>query len=116
MNLFFDDYLVALSNWAHVRYLVFLYLLLCVPSALGFIYFWCAGVIAWFRALRHGLRQPSSQGPGPGSANPFIAQFKMAMLKGTLVWLIAGWPLVLVTAELASAEAFEIVVQRALVP
>jgi len=40
--------------------------------------------------------------------NPFVQRLLAVLLKGFLVWLIAGWPLVLILTGLASADAFNI--------
>ncbi|MEM7634723.1 MAG: hypothetical protein AAF299_09200 [Pseudomonadota bacterium] len=106
MNPILDEYIIALSAWEYVGYLRALYLFLFVVAFLGFLYYWILAVGVWTSAIKEawpvrfrGLLWLSDP------RNPRLQKFLSTMLKGVLVWLIAGWPLVLMMMGLASEEA-----------
>jgi len=106
-----DEYLIALSTWEHVQFIRYGFIIAMFIGAIGFFYFWVVAVKVWFSGTRDAWKKQRGLKSFFWSSdlrNPFMQRFLKVMLKAFLVWLIPGWPLVLILAQLASPEAFNI--------
>ncbi len=108
MNKPLDPYILALSNWEHVEYLRYLFFLMFFVGAIGFLFYWFLALKVWISGLRDAWKNKRGLFWMNDPRNPFVQRFLAVLLKGFFVWLIAGWPLMLMLTGLASAEAFNI--------
>jgi hypothetical protein len=99
-----DDVIIAISDWQHVKYLLAAYLALFFIGVLVSLFYFFVAIKMWFSYVRDAWKNKRSWSRDLRNSLEFLK----VMLKGSLVWLIAGWPLVLVMTGLASAEALNV--------
>ena len=103
-----DEYIIALSTWQHVEYIRMFFVGCMIIGVIGFFYFWLIAVKTWFSGMKDAWKNKRGLFWTKDLSNPFVQKFFGAMIKSFLVWLIPGWPLLLILLQLASAEAFNV--------
>ena len=100
-----DEYFLALSGSEHIDLIRSAIFALGIVGALGFLYYWirCLGVVLIDIRRLHKSRQSIFK--FNDFSNPGTQRFLRFFRKAALVWLIAGWPLVLLATGLVSEDA-----------
>ena len=99
-----DDIIIEISKLQYVNYLRVSYLLFFSIGIIGFLFYCFVAIKLWFSYVRGAWKNKRDW----SSDLRFSPKFFKYMLKGSPVWMLGGWPLLLLLTELASAEALNI--------
>ena len=101
-----DPLILSIAASQHIELIRLLIQFAFIVSVVGFLFFWFAALWIWIRGMIDAWKNKRGLFWGNNLQNPFVQRFLATLLKGFLVWLLAGWPLILILTGLASTEAF----------
>ncbi len=100
-----DPFVLSLSEGEQVNFIRLFFVIGMIIGAVGFIYFWFVAVRLWVLNVHDTWKNKRGFLWLNDFRNPFVQRFMKTVFKASLVWLIAGWPLVFVLTGLVSVEA-----------
>ena len=110
MNGLLDEFVFWLARMGLNKWLVVAYLPCIAITMIGFPYYWYKALRVWFRGTKiaggsKNWRTYLGYTLGYDLRNPDLRRYYSYWIKGAAIWLVAGWPLLLVVTGLVSEEA-----------
>jgi hypothetical protein len=107
MNKPLDPFILSLSEWEHVGILQYIFVVLILIGAIGFLVCWFSAAKTIILGSIDAWKNKRGWFWAYSPHNPFAKRFVEVFLKAWLFWLIAGWPIMLIPTGLASEDALD---------
>lgn len=102
-----DPFFLSLAASDHAKSLLVIYWVVAFFGAAGFVFFWFKAAVSFFRIFKDAWTQKRGIFWMNDPRNPYFRQYFSNVAKGMLVWMLAGWPIILLLTGLVSGRAIE---------